>query len=108
MPARVLALLAAAVLQAPPRGPAPRLVVHITIDQFRADYLDRWRPQLSGGLARLLRQGAVFAEAYQDHAMSETAPGHATVLSGRNPWSTGIVRNSLGVTDKTRPASCST
>jgi len=99
MPARVLALLAAAVLQAPPRGPAPRLVVHITIDQFRADYLDRWRPQLSGGLARLLRQGAVFAEAYQDHAMSETAPGHATVLSGRNPWSTGIVRNSLGVTD---------
>ena len=85
----------------PPRvQPAePQLLVHITVDQFRADYLDRWRSQLSGGLARLLRDGAVFTAAFQDHAMTETAPGHATVLSGRNPWSTGIVRNSEGVTD---------
>jgi predicted AlkP superfamily pyrophosphatase or phosphodiesterase len=83
------------------RAPAPILVVHITIDQFRADYLARWRPQLVGGLNRLLRTGAVFADAYQDHAMTETAPGHATVLSGRNPHSTGIVRNDEGVPDTT-------
>ena len=100
-------LLAAALLQAPGPPPRPRstpkpiLVVHITVDQFRADYLDRWRSQLRGGLARLLRQGAVFTDAYQDHAMTETAPGHATVLSGRNPRSTGIVRNDEGVSDST-------
>ena len=102
-------MLAAAALQAPgPRqrpapapAPPPTLVVHITLDQFRADYLDRWRSQLTGGLARLLRQGAVFTSAYQDHAMTETAPGHATVLSGRNPHSTGIVRNDEGVPDTT-------
>ena len=97
--------LAAVLLQAPaprPRPtPQPTLVVHITVDQFRADYLDRWRSQLRGGLARLLRQGAVFTDAYQDHAMTETAPGHATVLSGRNPHSTGIVRNDEGVSDST-------
>ena len=100
-------LVLAAALQGPGHHARPqparavplRLVVHITVDQCRADYMDRWRPQLKGGLARLLREGAVFTAAYQDHAMSETAPGHATVLSGRNPWSTGIVRNREGVTD---------
>jgi len=77
----------------------PTLVVHITVDQCRADYLDRWRWQFTGGLAQLLRTGAVFTAAYQDHAETETAPGHATVLSGRNPASTGIVNNDDGVSD---------
>jgi predicted AlkP superfamily pyrophosphatase or phosphodiesterase len=81
--------------------PTPTLVVHITVDQFRADYLERWRSQLTGGLAWLLQHGAVFSDAYQDHAMTETAPGHATVLSGRNPHSTGIVDNDHGVSDST-------
>jgi len=95
-------MLAAALGAATPRPPAPpTLVVVITIDQARADYLDRWRNQLTGGLARLVRDGAVFTEAYQDHAMTETAPGHATVLSGRNPHSTGIVMNEEGVSDTT-------
>ncbi len=84
-------------------GQAPRLVVLITVDQLRADYLERFRPQFGGGLARLLAQGAVFTDAYQDHAMTETAPGHATVGSGRNPWSTGIIRNDEGVPDSTMP-----
>ncbi len=85
----------------PPPHPVPSLVVVITVDQCRADYLERWRPQLTGGLAWLLDHGAVFTEAFQDHAMTETAPGHATVLSGRNPHSTGIVRNGEGVEDST-------
>jgi predicted AlkP superfamily pyrophosphatase or phosphodiesterase len=90
--------------QAAPRldtASVPTLVVHITVDQCRADYLDRWRYQFTGGLARLLRSGAVFTQAYQDHAETETAPGHATVLSGRNPASTGIVNNDDGVSDTT-------
>jgi predicted AlkP superfamily pyrophosphatase or phosphodiesterase len=77
----------------------PRLLVFITVDQMRADYLDRWAPQYTGGLARLRRGGADFTNAFQDHAVTETAPGHATVLSGREPWKTGIVKNSAGVND---------
>ena len=69
------------------------LVVFLTIDQLRADYFDRFLPQLSGGLGRIYRAGAVFTNGVQDHAITETAPGHATVLSGREPWSTGIVAN---------------
>lgn len=85
------------------QAPRPRLVVLITVDQLRPDYLDRWRPQLTGGLGRLLRDGAVFTEAYQDHAVTETAPGHSTLLSGRWPRHTGIVSNDLGVSDPSAP-----
>jgi len=94
-------IVAALQVAGAPGRRTPTLVVHITVDQFRADYLDRWRPQLTGGLAWLLRHGAVFTHAYQDHAMTETAPGHATMLSGRNPHATGIVRNDQGVSDTT-------
>src|SRR3989440_4675340 len=86
---------------APP--PKPRLVVVITVDQLRPDYLERYGAQLRGGLAMLLKQGAVFTDAYQDHAITETAPGHSTILSGRWPAHTGISRNLAGVQDSSAP-----
>jgi predicted AlkP superfamily pyrophosphatase or phosphodiesterase len=73
------------------------------VDQFRADYLDRFAPQLRGGLARLVTGGANFVDAYHDHAIPETAPGHATLLSGRFPRSTGIIANEVGVDDPGAP-----
>jgi arylsulfatase A-like enzyme len=78
---------------------APTLVVLFTVDQFRPDYLERWRAQLTGGLGRLARGGAFYTNAFQDHALTETAPGHAATMSGRFPRRTGIVRNSAGVQD---------
>ena len=87
--------------QAPARKPS--LVVLITIDQFRADYLDRFGPQMRGGIARLMRGGATFTNAHHDHAITETAPGHATLLSGRFPRSTGIMMNRIGVSDPGAP-----
>ncbi|HEX2601606.1 MAG TPA: alkaline phosphatase family protein [Gemmatimonadaceae bacterium] len=82
--------------------PPPSLIVLISVDQFRGDYIDRFGPQLQGGLARLSR-GAWFTNAHHDHALTETAPGHATLLSGRFPRSTGIVANWSGVEDSTAP-----
>ncbi|GAC1650356.1 MAG: alkaline phosphatase family protein [Gemmatimonadaceae bacterium] len=82
-----------------PSAPPPRLVVFITVDQFRGDYLKRFGPELTGGLGRLVREGAVFPHGRQDHAITETAPGHAATMSGRFPRGTGIVRNSAGVYD---------
>lgn len=81
----------------------PTLVVFLTIDQMRPDYLSRFEKQLTGGLARLYRSGAVFDSAYQDHAITETAPGHSVTLSGRFPRSTGITTNSAGVQDDRAP-----
>lgn len=80
-----------------------RLVVHIAIDQFRPDYLDRWRDHLHGGLGRILREGVVYLKGEQNHALTLTAPGHASMMSGRWPYSTGIFANSFGVEDDNYP-----
>ncbi|MEO8637242.1 MAG: alkaline phosphatase family protein [Gemmatimonadales bacterium] len=92
-----LTLLVAAAAPAPPHRPT--LLVMVTVDQLRPDYFARWSGQWRGGFRRLLRDGAVFPNALQDHAVTETAPGHATILSGRHPARTGIVLNEFGVPD---------
>jgi predicted AlkP superfamily pyrophosphatase or phosphodiesterase len=71
----------------------PRLVVLVVVDQMRADYLDRFAPLLKGGLARLVKSGVRFTEAHHDHAITETAPGHATLVTGVFPSRHGIVSN---------------
>jgi arylsulfatase A-like enzyme len=81
----------------------PKLIVVITVDQLRPDYFSRWKPQLTGGLGQLATEGAFFSEGYQDHAVTETAPGHATILSGMWPAHNGIIRNSEGVQDTLAP-----
>src|SRR4051812_2058167 len=79
----------------PQLAAAPKLIVFITVDQLRGDMLDRYRGQLTGGYARLMG-GAWFVNAFQDHAITETAPGHASTMSGRFPRSTGIWSNLAG------------
>lgn len=81
----------------------PTLVVQITVDQLRPDYLDRFAAQLTGGLGRLRTKGAFFTNAMHDHATTETAPGHATLWSGRFPAHTGVVINEIGVADPQSP-----
>ena len=103
-------VLAGALFRYAPAAPVPprplrrpHLLVFITVDQMRPDYLDRWAPQLTGGLSRLSRRGAFFTNAFQDHGVTETAPGHSVTMSGRFPRSTGIVRNAAGVEDPQAP-----
>jgi len=79
----------------------PKLVVFITIDQMRPDYFTRFESQLTGGLGRLYHGGAFFTNAFQDHAITETAPGHSETMSGRFPVHNGIQSNSAGVNDTT-------
>lgn len=81
----------------------PTLVVFLTIDQMRADYIARFKPQLTGGLKRLAEGGAFFRNGFQDHAITETAPGHASTMSGRFPVHTGITANAQGVGTSAAP-----
>ena len=71
----------------------PRLAVVLVVDQMRADYLERYADLYRGGLARLRREGAWFVEADVQHALTYTAPGHASVATGSHPARHGIVAN---------------
>ena len=98
-----LALPTALRAQAAAEPPRPTLLVFLTIDQMRPEYFDRWKGQLTGGLARLDRGGVLYVNAVHDHATTETAPGHSVTMSGRFPAHTGIVRNNAGVGDESAP-----
>ena len=71
----------------------PKLVLVLSIDQMRFDYLTRFAPLYKGGLKMLLDRGAVFTEANYRHSATETGPGHSVILSGRHPSHSGIVAN---------------
>ena len=71
----------------------PKLVLVLSIDQMRVDYLSRFAPLYRGGLKRLTERGAVFNNARYRHASTETGPGHSVLLSGRHPSHSGIVAN---------------
>lgn len=78
----------------------PRLVVVIVIDQFRADYLDRFydhflpdAPGKPGGF-RYLLDGAWERQCFYDHFPLETSVGHAAISTGSLPAQHGIISNS--------------
>lgn len=71
----------------------PRLILLLVIDQARSHDLDRFRPLLRGGLLRLLERGIFFSRTYHEHAITLTAPGHATLATGLHPARHGIVAN---------------
>lgn len=90
----LLLLPAVAVLraQAPPPE-EPKLILFVAIDQFRYDYLPRFRGEYAGGLKTLLDHGAVFANAHLEHYPTVTAVGHSTMMSGATPAISGIIGN---------------
>lgn len=72
----------------------PKLVVIIIIDQFRGDYLERYRDQfVEGGFRLFLDRGAYFTDCQYDYANTRTAPGHATLLTGTYSNGHGIIAN---------------
>jgi predicted AlkP superfamily pyrophosphatase or phosphodiesterase len=84
----------------------PKLVVMIVVDQMRADYVDKFRSQWTGGLKRLLDQGAWFREAAYPYASTQTCPGHATVSTGALPASHGMVANAWWDRDAQKMVTC--
>ena len=91
MAAAALLLLAAIPLFAAEK---PSLVVVISVDQMRADYLDRFRPYFEkDGFNRFLERGAVYTHANHRHSYTETAPGHASIGTGLDPKDHGILSN---------------
>ncbi|NUO81095.1 alkaline phosphatase family protein [candidate division KSB1 bacterium] len=88
-----LFLCAMLILPACSNSPLPKLVVLVSIDQMRADYLERHAAEFTGGLGRLYREGLVYTNADLNYASSETGPGHATLATGSYPNVNGILAN---------------
>jgi predicted AlkP superfamily pyrophosphatase or phosphodiesterase len=73
----------------------PKLVIVLVIDQFRGDYLERYRADFKGrGFRLFLDKGAFFTDCYYDYANTQTAPGHATIGTGAYTDGHGIGSNS--------------
>jgi hypothetical protein len=85
--------LALVLLSLPALAKAPRLTLFIVVDALGTDVLLRTRPRFKSGMRQLLDGGAYFPYARIDYAKARTAPGHATLATGANPWRHGIVDN---------------
>jgi hypothetical protein len=94
--------LAVAAPGAAPPVKKPKLVLSISVDQFRQDYLMRFRSAYTGGFDQLLKNGAVFTNARYEHFPTVTAIGHATMLTGATPSLSGIVGNDWWDREKRR------
>ncbi len=72
----------------------PRLILQITVDQFRGDLPMRYFDRLGeGGLRYLLEEGIHYDNAHHAHANTETIVGHATLATGAHPAAHGMIGN---------------
>src|SRR5579863_3763286 len=72
----------------------PKLIVVIVIDQFRGDYLERYRDQFGdSGFRFLLDHGAYFPNCNYNYANTRTTPGHASLFTGAYSNGHGIPAN---------------
>jgi predicted AlkP superfamily pyrophosphatase or phosphodiesterase len=91
----VLLCLPAAPSRAQAYSAHPKIAIILVIDQFRGDYLDRFRDSFTtpNGFNLFLKQGAYFNGCYYDYANTKTAPGHATIGTGAYTDGHGIGSN---------------
>jgi len=104
----MLFLLRVAIAGKAPDYPSrPKLVLILVIDQFRYDYLVRFRQRfVAGGFNLLLNGGANFADCRYDYATTTTGPGHATLLTGAYANVHGIIGNEWYEPTLRRTVSC--
>lgn len=71
---------------------APRLVVGITVDQLRSDYLNALEARLGeDGLRRLLRQGVVYDQVTFELDRPDAIAAMAVLATGSYPYENGVV-----------------
>ena len=104
--ALIVAPLAGAPARAAPPATAPNLVVLISVDQMRADYVDQYGGQWSKGLKTLLTRGAVFRNARYPYLNTITCAGHSTIGTGAFPHRHGMVLNAWWDPAQRKPVEC--
>ena len=86
---------------------APRLVVSITIDQLRTDYLETYAPLYGAdGLRRLLAEGKVFTNGAYSFTPVDRASAIASLHTGTVPYYNGITAEEWLDKQTLRPQNC--
>ena len=86
---------------------APRLVVNITIDQLRTDYIEAFSPlYCQGGLRKLFAESIVYDAASYPYAPVDKASAAATLSTGTTPYYHGIVASKWLDRSTLRPVFC--
>jgi hypothetical protein len=86
---------------------APRLVVSITIDQLRTDYLEAFAPLYSAnGFKRLLNQGLVYTNVSYPFSPIDRASAVAAVVTGTTPYYNTITGGQWLDRETLRPVVC--
>ena len=77
-----------------PSNDKPKLIIAITIDQMRYDYLYRYYSKYSKfGFKKLLNNGYNCKNTHYHYSSTQTGPGHAHIFNGSVPALSGIVSN---------------
>ena len=72
----------------------PRLVVGLTIDQFRADYMEAFSALYGErGFKKLLKEGRIYYNAEYDFINVDRSSAVASIYTGATPYYNGIVGN---------------
>ena len=106
---RYLAILIAALTSAEMQAfqLAPRIVVNITVDELRSDYIESFSPMFSSeGLRKLIEQGKVYEIASYPSNPIDRASAIATLATGATPFYNGIVAEQWLDRQTLRPVYC--
>lgn len=87
--------------------PTPKLVVNITIDQLRTDYIETFAPMYTAdGLRKLLQQGRVYDGANYPFIPVDEASAIASIATGTTPYYNSIVATQWLDRSTLRPVFC--
>ncbi len=72
----------------------PKLIIGITVDQMRYDYIEKYRNDFSeNGFKRLVAEGFFCRNVQYNYMPTYTGPGHASIFTGTTPSLHGIIEN---------------
>ncbi len=86
---------------------APKLVVNITIDQLRTDYLEAFAPLYGdSGFKKLMRDGRIYTNVSYPFANIDRASATAVISSGTTPYYNSVVGERWLDKETLRPIYC--
>ncbi|MCI5711355.1 MAG: alkaline phosphatase family protein [Prevotella sp.] len=102
-----LVAITATATQAQTLNPAPKLVVNITVDQLRSDYIEAFAPLYTeNGFRKLLKQGKIFENVSYAFTPIDRASAIATIQTGATPYYNGIVGEKWLDRNTLQPITC--